>query len=146
MARKTKPNPIKILQTNRLAVTTKTGKMITTLDFKIKFFTQCSFYNLFILRLHFPSDLKIYLQHFNNIFAYLTFPLEPLLRFHALEIAFICVRDLSKSNCNKTPVETNMFLAPRYQNYVCKLEVIQRTAMRMMEGMKCLAKEEMQGF
>ena len=61
MAKKTKPNPIKILQTNRLAITTKTCKMITTLGFKIKLFTQCSFYILLILRRHFPSDLKIYL-------------------------------------------------------------------------------------
>ena len=119
--------------------------MITNLGLKRKFFTWCSFYNFFlILRYHFSSDLESTCS--NNIFVYLSFPLEPSLSFHALEITFICVCDLSKSNFSKTPIETNIFLAPRYQNYVCKLETIQKTATRMMKGMECLAKEEMQGF
>jgi hypothetical protein len=78
--------------------------------------------------------------------VYLSFPLEPSLNFHALELAFICVCDQSKSNFNKTPVEANVLLAPQYQNYVCKLEVIQTTATKMMNGMECLSKEEMKGL
>lgn len=80
------------------------------------------------------------------MFVHLSFPSGPSLNFHALEIVFICVCDLNKTNFNKTPVETNGFLAPQDQNYICKLEVIQGTAKRVRKEVECLAKEEMQGF
>lgn len=80
------------------------------------------------------------------MFVYLIFSSESSLNFHALKITLICVHDLSKTNFNKTPVETNGFLAPQDQNYVCKLEVIQGTAKRVRKEAEHLAKEEMQGF
>lgn len=80
------------------------------------------------------------------MFVYLSFSSESSLNFHALEITFICVHDLSKTNFNKTTVETNGFLAPQDQNYLCKLEAIQGTAKSVRKDAECLAKEEMQGF
>lgn len=58
MAMRTEPNLVKILKTNRLAITIKVCKMITDPALQIEFFTHCSFYCLLILRCHFPSDLK----------------------------------------------------------------------------------------
>lgn len=74
------------------------------------------------------------------------FTSETSLNFHALEITFICLHNLSKTNFNTTPVETNEFLAPQDQNYVFKLEVIQGTAKRGRKEAECLAREEMQDF
>lgn len=74
------------------------------------------------------------------------FTSETSLNFHALEITFICLHNLSKTNFNTTPVEINEFLAPQDQNYVFKLEVIQGTAKRGRKEAECLAREEMQDF